>query len=67
MNASEFKRLRRLAGLTQEQAARMCCVTHRTVLRWEHGESRIRELQGQAIHARMVDRLFGRTQGEKEA
>lgn len=60
MAPTEFKRLRHLAGLTQEQAAQILEVTHRTVLRWEHGESRIRPLEAQAIRLRLVSTLFGR-------
>ena len=58
MEAGDFRKLRRLAGLTQEAAARLCGVTHRTILRWEHGESRIRDLQAQSIRVRLTERLF---------
>lgn len=66
MEGKDFRQLRRLAGLTQEQAARLCSVTHRTVLRWEHGESHIGDLQAQAIRQRLVMRLFDQ-QGEEKA
>jgi transcriptional regulator with XRE-family HTH domain len=69
VDAKDFRHLRRLAGITQEQAARICGVTHRTILRWEHGESHIHDLQSQAIRQRLVAQLFqtpGRT-GEGEA
>ena len=59
MEAADFRQLRRLSGLTQEATARLCGVTHRTILRWEHGESHIGDLQAQAIRARLVSRLFG--------
>lgn len=60
MEPKDFRTLRRLAGLTQEAAARICGVTHRTVLRWEHGESHIGDLQAQAIRVRLVARVFDR-------
>jgi transcriptional regulator with XRE-family HTH domain len=59
VEAADFRKLRRLSGLTQEATARLCGVTHRTILRWEHGESHIGDLQAQAIRARLVARLFG--------
>lgn len=59
MKASEFRQLRLLAGMTQEQAARVCGVAHRTILRWEHGESKIGALESQAIRLRLVSTLFG--------
>jgi transcriptional regulator with XRE-family HTH domain len=59
VKASEFRRLRHLSGMTQEQAARICGVAHRTILRWEHGDSRIRPLEAQAIRLRLVSTLFG--------
>jgi len=64
MDAKDFRTLRRMAGLTQEATARVCGVTHRTILRWEHGESRIGDLQAQAIRARLVAQLFGQS-GER--
>jgi transcriptional regulator with XRE-family HTH domain len=69
MQGSDLKRLRALAGMTQERAAQLLGVTHRTILRWEHGESRIGDLQAQAIRIRLVHQLFGQQQdqGEEEA
>lgn len=58
MTNVEFKKLRHLAGLTQEQTARVLDVTHRTVIRWEHGEHRIRKLQAQSIRTRLLGYLF---------
>jgi DNA-binding transcriptional regulator YiaG len=55
MTAQEFKELRRLTDLTQEQAAVMVLgVTARTVARWESGESRISELESSEIRRRML-------------
>jgi transcriptional regulator with XRE-family HTH domain len=64
MDAKDFRTLRHMAGLTQEATARVCGVTHRTILRWEHGESRIGDLQAQSIRARLVAQLFGQA-GER--
>lgn len=58
MTAREFKTLRHMAGLTQEQAARLLEVAHRTVLRYEHGETRIGPLRAQAIRLRLSERAF---------
>jgi len=54
MTSAEFRRLRRLAGLTQEQAAQVLEVAHRTILRWEHGESRLGPLRSEAIRLRLA-------------
>ena len=58
MTGLEFRSLRRLAGLTQEQTARVLEVTHRTVMRWEHGETRISSLNSEGIRARLLKQLF---------
>jgi DNA-binding XRE family transcriptional regulator len=58
LTAPEFKQLRRLAGLTQEQAARALDVTHRTILRWESGDSRIGVLKAPEIRRRLLKRIF---------
>lgn len=67
MDGGEFKQLRRLAGLTQEETARVLDVTHRTVMRWEHGDSRIKPLIAQSIKARLLARLFGRERSQDES
>jgi len=41
MGRVEFRMLRRAAGLTMAESARLLGVTERTILRWEHGVSRI--------------------------
>jgi len=67
MTNVEFRKLRTLAGLTQEQTARILEVAHRTVMRWEHGDTPICPLLGEAIRARLLKRLFNpeqRTNGE---
>ena len=64
MDGPEFRQLRKLAGLTQEEAARVLLVSHRTILRWEHGASRIRPLKAYAIRAKLVRRMFGQGEGE---
>jgi transcriptional regulator with XRE-family HTH domain len=64
MTAGDFRRLRHLAGLTQEATAQLLEVAHRTVLRWEHGESRIGVLQAEAIKARLAARILGQGEGE---
>lgn len=58
MTGTEFRTLRRLAGLTQEQAARELKVTHRTILRWEHGDTRIRALWSEAIRSKLLKIAF---------
>lgn len=58
MTAQEFRQLRRLAALTQEQTARVLDVTNRTVLRWEHGDTRIGLLRAEAIRARLLRIAF---------
>ncbi len=58
MSATEFRRLRHLAGLTQEQAAHILEVSHRTILRWESGESRIKPLKARAIRLILGERVF---------
>ncbi len=67
MTSAEFLRLRRLAGLTQEETAQVLGVAHRTVLRWEHGESRIWPLKAQAIRLRLAERIIHPAFGEGEA
>lgn len=59
MTGVEFKQLRRLAGLTQEKAAQVLGVTHRTIIRWERSETRIKHLYEDAIRRRFVTRMFG--------
>jgi transcriptional regulator with XRE-family HTH domain len=59
MTGAEFRQLRRLAELTQEQAARELDVTQRTILRWEHGDTRICTLRSEAIRARLLRIAFG--------
>ena len=49
MSARDFKTMRRVAGLTMAEAAKALGVTERTVLRWEHGETRIDPLKVPAI------------------
>jgi DNA-binding transcriptional regulator YiaG len=56
---AEFRKLRRLAGLTQEQTARVLEVTTRTVMRWEHGETKLGPLRSQAIRVRLLEEMFG--------
>ena len=48
-----------MVGLTQEEAARLLGVSHRTILRWEHAETRIGALQAQAVRLRLTQRLLG--------
>ncbi len=62
MTASEFRRLRHLSGLTQEQAARILEVSHRTILRWEHQESRLGALQSEAIRLRLAKLIVGQSE-----
>lgn len=54
MTGSEFRQLRSIAGLTQEQAAHVLEVTHRTILRWEHGDTRICALRAESIRSRLL-------------
>jgi transcriptional regulator with XRE-family HTH domain len=58
LNRIEFRQLRALAGLTQERAAQLLGVSHRTVLRWEAGDTNIDVLRGSAIRARFTEILF---------
>jgi len=61
VTSTEFRRLRRLSGLTQEQAAQVLEVTHRTILRWEHGESRVGPLRSEAIRLRFAKHIVGQS------
>lgn len=56
LSAAEFKRLRQESGLTQEQAAVVLETTTRTVVRWEHGDTRIAALKAEAIRRRLKPR-----------
>ena len=49
MTANEFRAIRRVAGVTMVEAARLLGVTERTILRWEHGATRIDPLKAEAI------------------
>ena len=49
MSARDFRTMRRVAGLTMAETAKALGVTERTVLRWEHGETRIDPLKVPAI------------------
>jgi len=48
-----------MAGLTQEEAAQLLGVSHRTILRWEHAETRMGPLKAQAVRLRLAQRLLG--------
>ena len=55
MTREEFRRLRRLTGLTQEQCANQVLgVTARTVGRWESGATRINHLEAGEIRRRLA-------------
>lgn len=64
MAPGEFKRLRKLARLTQERAAALLQVSHRTVLRWEAGQCRIRPLMAEPIRQRLTQEIFHPSEGE---
>lgn len=54
MDRHEFRLRRRAAGLTMAQAARVMGVRERTILRWEHGESRIDSFKAARIRAELT-------------
>ena len=45
MSARDFKTMRRVSGFTMAEAAKALGVTERTILRWEHGDTRIDPLK----------------------
>jgi DNA-binding XRE family transcriptional regulator len=61
MDATEFRRLRLASGMTQESAATVLEVSHRTIVRWEAGEAGIDPLRAQAIRLRLARRIDGET------
>ncbi len=60
MRRQEFRMLRKAAGLTMAETAHLLRVTERTVLRWEHGASRIDSFKAAAIRAELVPGLWAK-------
>ena len=60
MRRQEFRMLRKAAGLTMAETAHLLRVTERTVLRWEHGASRIDTFKAAAIRAELVPGLWAK-------
>ena len=54
MSRVEFRMLRKAAGVTMAEAARLLAVTERTILRWEHGTSRIDCFKAARIREELV-------------
>jgi len=60
MRRQEFRMLRKAAGLTMAETARLLRVTERTILRWEHGASRIDTFKAAAIRRELVPGLWAK-------
>jgi len=54
MGRVEFRMMRRAAGLTMAETAHLLGVTERTILRWEHGNSRIDNFKAAMIRAELM-------------
>jgi len=54
MGRTEFRMMRRAAGLTMAETAHLLGVTERTILRWEHGNSRIDNFKAAMIRAELM-------------
>ena len=64
MDKEEIRRLRHLAGLTQEKLAQELGVAHATVQRWERGKSKPTQLAQKALRQFFKKQL--RTRGDTE-
>ena len=54
MRRQEFRMLRKAAGLTMAETAHLLKVSERSVLRWEHGASRIDSFKADVIRRELV-------------
>ncbi len=65
MDPPEFLSRRKAAGITQAEAARRLGVTTRTVIRWEHGASKIDPFKAEVARRELVRRKDNLTPAER--
>ena len=58
MEAQEFRRLRKTAGLTQREVAALLLITERTVNRWETGVGRIPRMKADWVRVMLKSKAL---------